>query len=231
MILERLDINDCGDLFQVALHRARYDFALRHVKPEDDLLEIGTGLGVFTQELQKVCKTFTGIEYDEVSAEASRKRTGANVIRGDARALPFEDNRFSCIICLEVLEHLGDFGAGVHNIHRCLRPDGRAVISVPWRRTGGKSALNEHHLYEPGERELVTMFSALFRKVDVFYQYFEESAGMTVARGLRIRRLLGLDQIYADLAQGLPEATARLRIGPVAKGMKLVLIISASGKK
>ena len=109
--------------------------------------------------------------------------------------------------------------------------EGRAVISVPWRRTGGKSALNKHHLYEPGERELVTMFNALFRKVDVFYQYFEESAVMTMARGLRIRRFLGLDRNYADLTRGRPEATARLRIGPVAKGMKLGLIIAASGKK
>ena len=82
-----------------------------------------------------------------------------------------------------MLEHLGDWKAGVTGIHRCLRPEGRAVISVPWRRTGGKSATNEYHLYEPGERELVTMFNALFRKVDVFYQYFEESAVMTWQEG------------------------------------------------
>jgi ubiquinone/menaquinone biosynthesis C-methylase UbiE len=231
MTLERLDIHSCEDKFQVAQHRGRYDFALQYLQPADSVLEIGTGLGVFTEELCPRCASYTGVEYDEAACQAARQRTNANVLQGDARHLSFPDNHFSYIICLEVLEHLGDWKAGVTGIHRCLSPDGRAVISVPWRRTGGKSATNEYHLYEPGERELVTMFNALFRKVDVFYQYFEESAVMTVARGLHIRRFLGLDRIYADLTRGLPEATARLRIGPVAKGMKLVLIIAASGKK
>src|SRR5262249_20676500 len=136
----------------------------------------------------------------------ARRRVGSQVeiIEADARALPFEDNKFSFIVCLEVLEHLGDFRAGVKSIHRCISPNGMAIISVPYRRVGGKSETNEHHPYEPGEEELVSLFRELFTKVEVHYQYFEESWMMTLARNLRVRRLLGLHRIYADLSEGLP---------------------------
>ena len=231
MTLERLDIHTCEDRLQVALHRARYDFALEQLRPSDAVLEIGTGLGVFTEEICRKCASYTGVEYEEASWRATVERTRANVIRGDARRLPFPDNQFSYIVCLEVLEHLGDWRAGVAELHRCLRPDGRAVVSVPWRRRGGKSAINEYHLYEPGEHELRGAFEALFGEVKVLYQYFPETRWMTLARTLRLRRLAGLAGRYKALADGLPSATGELRIGPVGRGMKSGLILVPAKKK
>ena len=231
MTLERLDIHSCDDKLQVALHRARYDFALRCLQPNDAVLEIGAGLGVFTEELCSCCSSYTGVEYDEAACRAARERTHADIIRADARHLPLPDNQYSYIVCLEVLEHLGDWQAGVRHIHRCLRPQGRALISVPWRKQGGKSQVNEHHLYEPGEQELILLLGTLFKEVRVFYQYFLETPLMTLARKLHLRRLLGLATLYSDLSRGLPAATNRLRIGPSASGMKLGLFVVASQKR
>ena len=231
MPVERLDIHSCEDQFQVALHRARYDFALQNLRPSDTVLEIGTGLGVFTAELCPRCASYTGVEYDEASCRAARQRASANVIQGDARHLSFQDGQFSYIVCLEVLEHLGDWKAGVRHIHRCLQSQGRAVISVPWRKHGGKSSINKYHLYEPGERELVLLFKNLFEEVGVFYQYFPETPLMILVRKLYLCRLLGLHRLYADLVHGVPAVAARLCIGPVARGMKLGLLLVASGKK
>src|SRR6202012_4992131 len=106
------------------------------------------GAGTFTTELFSKSASFMGVEYDyKACLEAKRKTNNqAEIIQGDARALPFGDNQFSFIVCLEVLEHLGDFKAGVREIHRCMQPDGVGIISVPYRRFG-KADASEFHLY------------------------------------------------------------------------------------
>jgi SAM-dependent methyltransferase len=232
MTLERVDIEGCEDQLQVVLHRARYDFVLARLKPGQRVLEIGVGAGIFTKELWPRCGSYVGVEFDHAACVAARQKTEgrAEIIQGDARNLPFGENEFAFIICLEVLEHLGNFQPGVENIHRCLKPDGTAIISVPYRRTGGKSATNEHHPYEPGEQELVSLLQKLFSKVEVHYQFFEERWWMTLARKLHLRRVLGLHQIYADLSAGLPHATSKLKIGERREGLKLNLIVVLSGK-
>ncbi len=229
--VERMDISHSQDYLQIALHRLRYDFVLARLRANQRVLEIGTGLGFFTAELFPRCASYVGVEYDAgACAESRSKNKGAEIVQADARQLPFEESLFSFIVCLEVIEHLGDWQAGVRNIHRCLQPDGMAIISVPWRRFGGKSEINKYHLYEPGERELVSLFEKLFEKVEVHYQYFEETPWMTLARKLRLRKLLGLAGSYADLSRGLSTATSRLKIEPAAKGMKMGLLLAASKK-
>jgi SAM-dependent methyltransferase len=128
------------------------------------------------------------------------------------------------------LEHLGDWQAGVKNIHRCLQPDGMAIISVPYRNIGGKSKTNEYHVYEPGKGELLSLFGRLFNKVEVYYQYFEETWWMTFARWFHIRRFAGLAQVYAALSTGHPNALSKLHLNQRSKGMKLGLIVVASRK-
>ena len=231
MVLERMDITKSEDALQLVLHRNRYDFVLARLLPGQDVLEIGTGLGNLTRELLPKCGSYAGVEYDPAACAEARRRTGAEILEADARELPFADNRFSFIVCLEVLEHLGDYQSGVRHIHRCLRPDGVAIVSVPYRRSGGPSRANPYHVYEPGEDELVSLFHRLFANVETHYQFFEETPWMTLARRLHIRRLVGLDGIYADLSAGLPHAVSRLRIGPERQGLVEGLMVVASGKK
>lgn len=227
-----MDIAHAHDRLQIALHRLRYDFVLARLPAGQSVLEIGTGLGFFTAELFPRCASYLGVEYDATAcAESRSKNPGAEIVPADARQLPFEDDRFSFIVCLEVIEHLGDWKAGVRNIHRCLQSNGTAIISIPWRRRGGKSKINPFHLYEPGEREMVSLLEHLFVKVETNYTYFEETYWMQLCRTFHLRRLFGLDKIYADLSAGLPHATARLRIGRPPRGQREGLIVTVSGKK
>jgi SAM-dependent methyltransferase len=233
MVLERMDVNSNPDGLQVILHQLRYDFVLARMPPHSKVLEIGTGLGAFTKQLVPGCSSYIGVEYDPVACDAARRNAGPGVeiIEGDARKLPFGSNQCSLVVCLEVLEHLGDYQAGVRNIHRCLDSAGTAIISVPYRRAGGKSTVNPYHLYEPGESELVSLFRQLFAIVDVHYLYFEETPLMKFARRMHFRRLLGWNRFYADLSAGLPEATAKLRIGQKSAGMNINLILVARDKR
>ena len=233
MAIERLDIENCTDRLQNFLHRERYDFVLSQLGKREHVLEIGTGVGVFARELAPRCESYVGIEFDSAACAEARRRTQgkARILEADARSLPFADKQFSFIVCLEVLEHLGDWQAGVQQIHRCLKNDGAVIISVPYRQHGGRSKINKYHLYEPGETELTTLLNQLFVRLEIRYQFFEESLVMSVARKLHIRRLVGLAQLYGDLANGESSALNRLGFNRRPRGMKIGLVILARGKK
>lgn len=229
--VERLDTEFSKDALQVALHNQRYELALARIGAEDSVLEVGTGTGCFSQRVVGRCKDFTGLEYDPDAYEVTRRRLGGKgtLVRGDAQALPFEPRSFSVVICLEVLEHLENYRAAVREIQRCLKVDGRVIVSVPYRKRGGPNPGNRFHIYEPGEAELVGVFRKSFSKLEVFYQFFEETPLMTLARAFHLRSLFGLDAIYRDLVAGAPQATAKLRIATKPGGLKTNLLLVASG--
>jgi ubiquinone/menaquinone biosynthesis C-methylase UbiE len=229
--VERLDAECSTDALQVVLHEQRYEFALARIGAADSVLEVGTGTGCFSQRVVGRCKKFTGLEFDPDAYETTRRRLGGKgtLVRGDAQAMPFESRSFSVIICLEVLEHLQNYRAAVGEIQRCLKVDGRVIVSVPYRKRGGPNPGNRFHIYEPGETELAGAFRKSFSKVAVFYQFFEETPLMTFARVFHLRALFGLDGIYRDLVEGAPRATAKLRIAPQPGGLKTNLLLVASG--
>ena len=51
------------------------------------------------------------------------------MLRGDATRLPFPDNSFDCIITSEVLEHIQDDVAALHELSRVLKPGGRLLFA------------------------------------------------------------------------------------------------------
>ena len=55
----------------------------------------------------------------------------AQVKQGAAESLPFEGASFDLVTGLDVVEHLDDDIAGLSEMRRVLRPDGRAVLFVP----------------------------------------------------------------------------------------------------
>jgi SAM-dependent methyltransferase len=223
---ERLDTATTPDRLQERLHEQRFEFVLNQLGEVESVLELGTGVGSFSPRLAARCRRYTGVDYDaESAAQTSKRLLGkGEVLQADARSLPFPPRSFSAIVCLEVLEHLGDWRAGVSEIHRCLVPDGMAVLSVPFRLRGGKSDTNPFHLYEPGENELLSLLLQRFKSVIVHYQFFRETLAMGIARRLHLRRVLGLVEPYRALSAGSPEALSHLQISQKAPGLKLHLL-------
>ena len=46
--------------------------------------------------------------------------------------LPFDEGAFDNVVCFNTLEHIYDPRASIAEIHRVLKPGGRAIITVPW---------------------------------------------------------------------------------------------------
>ena len=77
----------------------------------------------------------TGVDMDVERLEfAEHHGIRANLVNGDATALPFADSSFDRILMSEVLEHVPDDAAALREAHRVLRPGGILAISVPHAR-------------------------------------------------------------------------------------------------
>lgn len=95
-----------------------------------NILDVGCGTGANLEMLSQ----FGEAEGVDVSAEAlsfCEARGLMTVKQGAAEALPYEDNSFDLVTGLDVVEHLDDDVAGLREMRRVLRRDGRALLFVP----------------------------------------------------------------------------------------------------
>jgi SAM-dependent methyltransferase len=74
----------------------------------DDVLEIGPGFGATTKVLAERPGQLTVLELDPGYCVRLRRELPAHVrvVQGDATAMPFEDGRFSAVVCFTMLHHL-----------------------------------------------------------------------------------------------------------------------------
>jgi SAM-dependent methyltransferase len=111
------------------------DRARPHVGPR--VLDVGAGLGTFTELLAPGSELVVSLEPDPAFADALRSRfagwenvsvleTGVEEL--DAAALP---ERFDSIVCFNVLEHVADDRAALARFHAVLRPGGSLLLLVP----------------------------------------------------------------------------------------------------
>ena len=74
---------------------------------------------------------YYGIEWNDKCVQAARDK-GINIQQGDLnQGIPFENDKFTCIYALSVLEHLLNGCHFMKECHRALRKDGKLVILTP----------------------------------------------------------------------------------------------------
>lgn len=97
------------------------------------ILDVGCGEGFTMRELREegVKASMVGIDYSPVALAWSQANGVAqsplNV--ADVHHLPFPDNSFDLVLCLEVLEHLLDSTQGLRELLRVARD--HVLVSVP----------------------------------------------------------------------------------------------------
>jgi SAM-dependent methyltransferase len=93
-------------------------------------LDIGAAAGGNTRTLQAAGWKPTALEYDDSAVALARAR-GLDVVQGDARDLPFEDDEFDAVVAYDVLEHIVEHDVVASEIARVVRPGGKVFIAVP----------------------------------------------------------------------------------------------------
>jgi len=120
------------------------DFERFPVAPGQRVLDMGCGGGRHAFALYRMGADVTALDRsasDLVEVEqmfAAMREAGevpagaqARTVRGDAYALPFEDESFDRVIAAEILEHLPEDEKAMAELFRVLRPGGLITVTVP----------------------------------------------------------------------------------------------------
>lgn len=99
-----------------------------------EVLDIGIGKGQVAQWFaKKGMKVIgTGIAIESYGMDrATLDRFNIDIVECDVEKMPFEDDRFDCVVMSHVLEHCRNVGAALGEVRRVLKQNGVLLIFVP----------------------------------------------------------------------------------------------------
>ncbi len=101
-------------------------------RPGQSLLDVACGDGTLVGLAQRRGLAAQGVDLSLVAlTRAHPPLAGGSLVAADGVALPFADRRFDRLTSVGSLEHYVDMSAGLREMARVLREDGRALILVP----------------------------------------------------------------------------------------------------
>jgi SAM-dependent methyltransferase len=111
------------------VERELVPWALDGLELGPEVLEIGPGFGATTRLLARRPVKLTVLELEERYCRRLREKLGdrALVVQGDATELPFENGRFSSVLCFTMLHHIPSRklqDRAFAEVARVLRPGG-----------------------------------------------------------------------------------------------------------
>jgi len=85
-----------------------------------------------------------GVDLSLEMARVAREALGtsAQVIVGDAEALPFRDAAFDIVACVDSFLHYPNPGEVLAEIARVMKPRGRVILADPWAPTPWRQLTN-----------------------------------------------------------------------------------------
>ena len=124
------------------------------------VLEIGCGLGTDGAEFARAGAVYTGVDLTDAAVSLARRNFEWQNLAGefrtaDAENLDFADATFDLVYSHGVLHHTPDTARAVGEVHRVLRPGGRAVVML-YHRDSYNYRVNIRLLRRAGARLLRT---------------------------------------------------------------------------
>ncbi len=100
-----------------------------------DVLEIGCGLGTDGAQFARCGANYTGVDLTDAAVDLARRRFQLFDLEGtfrtaDAENLDFADDSFDLVYSHGVLHHTPDTAKAIAEVHRVLKPGGRAVVML-----------------------------------------------------------------------------------------------------
>jgi 2-polyprenyl-3-methyl-5-hydroxy-6-metoxy-1,4-benzoquinol methylase len=149
---------------------------------ERDLVDVGSGLGVFPAAMRERGWRCLAVDPDPAAARQARELAGAEAMAGDFFALD-PPRRFALVTFNKVLEHVPDMVAMLDRAKRWLTDDGLIYVELP----DGEAAITDP-LGAAREEFFVEHYCAFSAGS---YALLARQAGLTIHRIDRIREPSG----------------------------------------
>jgi SAM-dependent methyltransferase len=198
---ERQDLNEC---LNFPLHwtstrltsQYLFDFAialeLLGARPDDRVLDVAAGTCWASEMLTRLGVRPVSMDLSVEMMRRGRARLHADsrivfrdlagFVAGRGQSLPFRDETFDGVLCMNALHHLPSYAEALREIYRVLKPGGRAVFSEPGT-AHAEEALSQFRMRE--ERVLEKSVSLhLIRRL-------ARDAGFTRIRAVPLRSPVG----------------------------------------
>lgn len=109
------------------------DQALKELPPGARVLDVGCGTGEYVRRLNELGFQVSGLEPAEAMRQAAiEKNPGSTILNGIATQIPFPDESFDFVICIEVLRYLhrSDVDQALGEMRRVLKPGGKMFLTM-----------------------------------------------------------------------------------------------------
>jgi ubiquinone/menaquinone biosynthesis C-methylase UbiE len=104
-------------------------FLSRYLRPDDTVLEIGTGTGRLTPRLAGLSKTVVASDIALGMLRWGKRAHGlGDAVVADAEMLPFRDGVFDAIVEMNAISYCTDKDAALRESFRVLKPGGRFLL-------------------------------------------------------------------------------------------------------
>lgn len=105
--------------------------ARRYGKRGARFLEVGSGMGHLTGQLEDTFETF-GMDLNHWAVKQSKAVVGRSSLQtASAQELPYQDGVFNVVIIKHIVEHLPDPALALHEIGRVTEPGGTLILATP----------------------------------------------------------------------------------------------------
>lgn len=122
----------------------KFILPLLNFKADDILLDIACGTGIFVQALKEENKNvkITGIDFAQnMITKAIKKFPEIDFIAADVEKMPFSDNSFDKVICLNAFPHFENKNKAIREIARVLKKNGLFILA----HTDSKRNIDAYH--------------------------------------------------------------------------------------
>lgn len=109
--------------------KEEYSEAIKHIKPTDKVLEIGSGKGAFAKYIES--SSYVGLDFSEKAKEMA-ERNGV-VVKNEAvqSYAQKHEEEFDVVVSFQVLEHVSDSKSFIESQLQALKTGGKLIIAVP----------------------------------------------------------------------------------------------------
>jgi SAM-dependent methyltransferase len=147
-------------------HMHRYAFAAS-LAGGLDVLDAACGEGYGTKILARSAKQVVGVDVSGEAVAHARDRYASDQVQfheADCCDLPFEDERFDCVVSFETIEHLENQDEMLSEFRRVLKPSGFLLISSPDKAvySDEQGFENPHHVKELSAEEFSSLLARHF---------------------------------------------------------------------